>query len=156
MEYEQTHFETMCGAKMATKPETNAKTKKRKLSLTWKLMRWLVDEIGETEIQPLINKIDALGRNSTGYFALYPKSSSRKELCPLKEFLQYLALNQKISLESQKKAELKLENLAWNLGHRAGPQRAQKVADEAEMLVTKKGRRKTKFWRMSPLSGKGG
>ena len=62
-----------------------------------------------------------------------PKLSSRKEL------------NQKISLESQKKAELKLENLAWNLGHRAGPQRAQNVADEAEMLVTEKGRRKIKI-----------
>ena len=98
----------------------------------------LVDETNEVEIQPLINKIDALGRKKTGYFALFPKLSSAKDLSPLKEFMQYLALTKNITFESQREAEIKLANLSWNLSHANGPRKAERVADSAEMIVTEK------------------
>lgn len=78
MKYKRDHFENSCGAKRSLKPESKEAITKAKIRSVDKMLCWLVDDTGRTGVADLLKRVNLLGRDETGYFAVYWKVSSCK------------------------------------------------------------------------------
>lgn len=78
LQFEEEHFGNLCGARRAIKDETRQLIMKRKIGTTERILKWLVDDTGLEAVPQLVDKIENLGRDKDGYFALHPKASSTK------------------------------------------------------------------------------
>lgn len=78
LKYEKVHFSNACGAKRSIKVDTRRRVTRRKVNAVEKLLCWLVDDCHLTSIPDLVSRVDRLGRDANGYFALNWQVSSSK------------------------------------------------------------------------------
>lgn len=112
--YQKEHFENLCGEGRSLKPETYKRTVCNKLNSLKKMLRWLVDRTGKTDIADLLLSVNELGAKD-GYFGENPKASAHKEVGYLKKLALFLGAESDIPESVEKKCSYKLKNLSANL-----------------------------------------
>ena len=78
LRYEKLHFSNSCGAKRSIKAATRRTVTRRKVRTVEKLLCWLVDDCHFSSIKDLVGRVDRLGRDINGYFALNWRVTSSK------------------------------------------------------------------------------
>jgi hypothetical protein len=76
LRYEEEYFTNLDGARQSLKPETAAKTKKRKLQALRQQLYWLVKKSGLNTMDQLLANVSLLGKKETGYYDSCSKMSS--------------------------------------------------------------------------------
>ena len=112
--YQKEHFENLCGEGRSLKPETYKRTVCAKLNSLKKMLRWLVDRTGKTDIADLLLSVNELGAKD-GYFGENPKASAHKEVGYLKKLAAFLGAECDIPESVEKNCSYKLKNLSANL-----------------------------------------
>ena len=76
---EDKYFGSLTGAKRSVKEESARQIKARKMSALRRMLNFLVDNTSSWDgMEELLENVDVLGKEGTGYFWLYEKSTSSK------------------------------------------------------------------------------
>ena len=149
MEYESLHFGNICGHKRSIKPETNEITKKRRVATMRKLLRWLVDKTGETEIHRLVEKLPELGSIPSGYFVSNWKTSTLGEIGCISDFLDFCETHQKLEESLIQRSRTNVKRMRWNIINRFGIRCAK--FQEADKVKTVSPEQMAQFYSSKPV-----